>query len=326
MFGDDTVHGASDAIKASAQDVPSASAPLSLSEQSARTAQLSKSPLASASGRVTFGGASYSEASRSSQQHHQQQRLSDFMPPLPVPLTSDDASAAGQDDGTTDGKSAGAKAARPPRPSSANSMYNRASAPLQRTSVRHALRQPAAGDGVGPYGVSAHRRIDTASELARGHGIMQPVASWGSFSLQASSPASSPSASYVNLSALARAVVPRGQEDSVHSREGKLRGRAQAAVHDNGDEEEELALTTSEVAAATAVSLAMNSHAKLLLVVTDSGHTVAIAAKYKPRMPIVSLIVPRVTLTSNMTWRVKVLDSNNLSTAVPVLVRAHAVT
>jgi pyruvate kinase len=97
-------------------------------------------------------------------------------------------------------------------------------------------------------------------------------------------------------------------------------------VHDNGDEEEELALTTSEVAAATAVSLAMNSHAKLLLVVTDSGHTVAIAAKYKPRMPIVSLIVPRVTLTSNMTWRVKVLDSNNLSTAVPVLVRAHAVT
>jgi hypothetical protein len=80
---------------------------------------------------------------------------------------------------------------------------------------------------------------------------------------------------------------------------------ARGLAQEVADEEEQLALMTAGVAVATAVSLVMNRHARLLLAVADSGHTVAIVAKYKPRIPSISLIVPTITRASNMTSRVK---------------------
>jgi hypothetical protein len=319
-FANETVHGTSDTTNASlevpqaVQSARSAAPPppppeLSLNELPTRTAQLTKSPLANAASRLTLGGVSYNGSGRASDQ-----QLSDFTPPLPMPLSPENmSSAAGAYDVQciSDSKVV-ASGGQPPKHSSENSAPAVASALLQRTAPRHTLRGHASGDSGSANGLAAPalRRVDTASELARGHGIMQPVASWGSFSLLASSPASSPSASYVNLTALGRTGATRGLD--VHSRDNAdasmnaTVGRAARTRGSNNSEQDQLALTSAEVAAVASVGLAMSSNAKLLLVVTDSGHTVAIAAKYKPRMPIVSLVVPTVIRTSGMTWRIKV--------------------
>lgn len=60
-----------------------------------------------------------------------------------------------------------------------------------------------------------------------------------------------------------------------------------------------------QVTAAAAVNLATSSQAHLILVVTDSGHTAAAVAKFRPRMPVISLVVPRV-VKQGMAWNVKV--------------------
>lgn len=60
-----------------------------------------------------------------------------------------------------------------------------------------------------------------------------------------------------------------------------------------------------QVTAAAAVNLATSSEAQLIVVVTDSGHTAAAVAKFRPRMPVISLVVPRV-VKHGLAWNVKV--------------------
>jgi hypothetical protein len=154
-----------------------------------------------------------------------------------------------------------------------------------------ALSWPQHGTRAGAVGGLV--RHDTAAELAREQGIMHPVASWGSLSVPISSPCSSCNMSSTNLAVLG--TVPAAGAVATAAAFPSSRLLSQG-----------LALTSAEVAAASAVNLAAGSNAKLLLVVTDSGHTVAIVAKYKPRMPILSLVVPSVHARSGLHWEVKV--------------------
>jgi pyruvate kinase len=55
-----------------------------------------------------------------------------------------------------------------------------------------------------------------------------------------------------------------------------------------------------------AVDLASHSNASMVLVVTDSGETVAAIAKYRLSMPVVALVVPQVRVSEGFRWTVAV--------------------
>ena len=66
-----------------------------------------------------------------------------------------------------------------------------------------------------------------------------------------------------------------------------------------------LLLTNVEAAASSAVLMAVNIKSPLILVITDTGHTASLVAKYRPDMPILSLVVPHV-VRKGVSWTIEV--------------------
>jgi pyruvate kinase len=62
-------------------------------------------------------------------------------------------------------------------------------------------------------------------------------------------------------------------------------------------------LTKLEAVASSAVRAADMASAKLLIVFTDTGLTASLVAKYRPSVPILTLVVPRL-INENMQWKV----------------------
>jgi pyruvate kinase len=62
-------------------------------------------------------------------------------------------------------------------------------------------------------------------------------------------------------------------------------------------------LAKLEAIASSAVRAAEKADAKLLIVFTDTGLTASLVAKYRPSVPILTLVVPRL-VNENMCWRV----------------------
>lgn len=70
-------------------------------------------------------------------------------------------------------------------------------------------------------------------------------------------------------------------------------------------EELTITLTEEEAAASTAVLCAVRADSPVIVVITTTGRTAALVAKYKPSMPVVAVIVPTV-VREGVKWRVKV--------------------
>lgn len=62
-------------------------------------------------------------------------------------------------------------------------------------------------------------------------------------------------------------------------------------------------LTKLEAVASSAVRAAEKASAKVLIVFTDTGLTASLVAKYRPSVPILTLVVPRL-VNENMQWKV----------------------
>ena len=63
-------------------------------------------------------------------------------------------------------------------------------------------------------------------------------------------------------------------------------------------------LSKVESIASSAVRAAVKINAKLLVVFTHSGHTSHLVAKYRPKMPILTLVVPRIK-SNALTWKLE---------------------
>ena len=61
-------------------------------------------------------------------------------------------------------------------------------------------------------------------------------------------------------------------------------------------------LTKLEAVTSSAVRAAEKASAKLIIVFTDTGLTASLVAKYRPNVPILTLVVPRL-VNDNMKWR-----------------------
>ena len=63
-------------------------------------------------------------------------------------------------------------------------------------------------------------------------------------------------------------------------------------------------LAKLEAIASSAVRAAEKVAAKLIIVFTDTGLTASLVAKYRPSVPILTLVVPRL-INENMRWKVR---------------------
>lgn len=63
-------------------------------------------------------------------------------------------------------------------------------------------------------------------------------------------------------------------------------------------------LSKVESIASSAVRAAAKISAKLLVVFTHSGHTAQLVAKYRPQIPILTLVVPKIT-TNSLSWKLE---------------------
>eukprot|EP00892_Ulva_mutabilis_P005835 jgi/Ulvmu1/3623/UM017_0035.1 len=160
-----------------------------------------------------------------------------------------------------------------------------------------------------------HERLSRSFNATAAGRPFHPVASWGTLSIPITSTASSPHASFTNLSgfeeaaaaaaaAIGRTATPPLRTLTPRRAMHAMGGQTLQPFGHTPSEAVGGLMTNAQVLAASAVNLASSCGAQLILVVTDSGHTAAAVAKFRPRMPVISLVVPRVVKTG-LAWSVK---------------------